>query len=227
MVSALKTVAESVIGILTLLMQVFVQQLEQQDVMIDENNQEIEGSTGHQLNAMMLELQNQRQMLESLMLNAKNQPRQIEAATSSPPQTSGPRGASSSAAPARNPSQAAAAPKAIAGIPLRTTTPSTTNRSWTEVYEEEELVVETIVEPAGNGVSHVPPLALPLPGNLSLEEWGGFEVTWGRKHRGRTFAEVLRTDLGYVQWSIDRYNSLSPEQKDFVRYCRTARPHLN
>lgn len=230
MVTALKTVAESVIGILTLLLQVFVQQLERQDVMIEENNQELEGSTGQQLNVMMVELQNQRQMLESLMSNIKNQPRQIEAAPSSPPQMAGPRGASSSAASTRTPSRAAAAPKAIAGIPLlRSSTPSTINHSWVEVCEpeEEELVVEAIVEPAAHVANHVPPLAIPLPGNLTLEERGAFEVNWGRKHRGRTFAEVLRSDPGYVQWSIDRYNGLSPEQKDFVRYCRTARPHLN
>ena len=63
-----------------------------------------------------------------------------------------------------------------------------------------------------------PALTLPLPGNLTLEEWGTNVIGFGRKQKGKTFETVMRQDPGYFQWSLARYASLMPEQQDFVRF---------
>ena len=54
----------------------------------------------------------------------------------------------------------------------------------------------------------------------SLNEWGRTQITWGRKHKGRTFIQVLRDDPGYFTWSRARFASLPPPQQDFVRFCQ-------
>lgn len=58
------------------------------------------------------------------------------------------------------------------------------------------------------------------PGNISLHEWGRKVVTWGKKHPGKTFFEVMETDMGYYEWSRKRYNSLPANQQEFVDYGR-------
>ena len=59
---------------------------------------------------------------------------------------------------------------------------------------------------------------LPLPGNLSLEEWGTNVINFGKKHKGKTYVSVMQRDPGYLTWSLSRYHSLMPEHQDFVRY---------
>ena len=60
----------------------------------------------------------------------------------------------------------------------------------------------------------------PAPMHLTLAEWGQRKVTWGKKHPGHTYFQVLSGDMGYFEWSLQRYNSLPPHQQDFVHYCR-------
>ena len=54
----------------------------------------------------------------------------------------------------------------------------------------------------------------------TVGDWGRCQVTWGKKHKGKTFLEVYQTDLGYYHWSLARFQSLPENQKDFVRYCQ-------
>jgi len=60
----------------------------------------------------------------------------------------------------------------------------------------------------------------PAPMQLTLAEWGQRKVTWGKKHPGKTYYQVLSEDMGYFEWSLQRYRSLPPHQQDFVDYCR-------
>ena len=67
---------------------------------------------------------------------------------------------------------------------------------------------------------HANTLRRVTPGNISIQEWGQKKITWGKKHPGRSFAETFHRDPGYLKWCSDRYNSLMPEQQEFVDYCR-------
>ncbi|CAL1130755.1 unnamed protein product [Cladocopium goreaui] len=75
--------------------------------------------------------------------------------------------------------------------------------------------VET-VEIYGNSNALVEQSAL----RLTLAEWGQRKISWGRKHPGRTYYQVLSEDMGYFEWSLSRYNSLPAPQQDFVDFCR-------
>lgn len=55
---------------------------------------------------------------------------------------------------------------------------------------------------------------------LTLAEWGQRKISWGRKHPGRTYYQVLSEDMGYFEWSLSRYHSLPAPQQDFVDFCR-------
>ena len=95
--------------------------------------------------------------------------------------------------------------------------------SWQEIEEVEEIVVQesvtAIVQPMPTSRGGVPPApTLPLPGNLTLAEWGTNVINFGRKHKGKTYASVMQQDPSYLQWSLARYGSLMPEHQDFVRY---------
>ncbi|CAK9026419.1 unnamed protein product [Durusdinium trenchii] len=58
----------------------------------------------------------------------------------------------------------------------------------------------------------------PLPPALA---WGTKVINWGKKHKGRhMYSNVRIEDPGYVQWLIQRFGSLIPEQKDYVSYVR-------
>ena len=92
-----------------------------------------------------------------------------------------------------------------------------------EIEEVEEILVQESLTTTSTPVmatrSVVPPApTLPLPGNLTLDQWGTNVVNFGRKHKGKTFAAVMHQDAGYLQWSLARYGSLTPEHQDFVRY---------
>ena len=94
--------------------------------------------------------------------------------------------------------------------------------SWEEIEEIEEVVIQQNIqmtpvnEPNNRGAPPVP--TMPLPGNLTLEEWGSNVISFGRKHKGKSFEAVMRQDPGYFHWSLARYSSLMPEQQDFVRF---------
>jgi hypothetical protein len=55
---------------------------------------------------------------------------------------------------------------------------------------------------------------------MSVGDWSQCRVTWGKKHKGKTYHQVLTLDPSYYQWAVARFQSLTPEQQDFVRYCQ-------
>ena len=67
-----------------------------------------------------------------------------------------------------------------------------------------------------------PDIPVTQPQGLTVAAWGQHVISWGKKHKGKRFCEVLKDDLGYYEWSRARYNSLPPDQQDFVRYCQVA-----
>ena len=75
--------------------------------------------------------------------------------------------------------------------------------------------VETVeIYGNNNALVEQPPL------RLTLAEWGQRKISWGRKHPGRTYYQVLSEDMGYFEWSLSRYHSLPAPQQDFVDFCR-------
>lgn len=38
-------------------------------------------------------------------------------------------------------------------------------------------------------------------GSLTLAEWGQRVISWGKKHRGKTFVHTMEADPGYLAWS--------------------------
>jgi hypothetical protein len=101
-----------------------------------------------------------------------------------------------------------------------------TNRvtNWQVLEESEE---EVIVDIEGRRLELSPVIpALPAgsaqraPCAMTVGDWGQTRIGWGKKHKGKTYAQVYHSDSGYFQWANARYNSLTPEIQDFVRYCR-------
>eukprot|EP00435_Cladocopium_sp_Y103_P010390 s526_g2.t1 len=215
MVSVLKTIAEAIIHLLTLLLQILVHQLEKQEVIVEsdtQNDPELHAS----LQEMMHQINVQRASLEALKGEISKSPEKKPKAvmTSGPSQSAGSSVMMTAAQPKNLTQRRVPAPSVTSVAP-----------SWEEVEEIEEIVVQETVSVAP--VSRVAnrgqlpdptPLTLPLPGNLSLEEWGTNTITFGRKHKGKSYAEVMQKDPGYLQWSLARYHSLMPEHQDFVRY---------
>ena len=218
MVSALKSIAEALIHLLTLLLQIFVNQLEKQEVLTEmetENNPE----TQMQLQEMMKQIQLQSASLEALkdeINNPKKTPEKKTRAITPSVATSTSTGSSM---------------MIVAGPPTgmtqrRVKAPSVVSQaaSWEEIEEVEEILIQQNLQGvpltmASNRSQQVPPApTLPLPGHLSLEEWGSNTINFGRKHKGKTFATVMQQDPGYLNWSLARYASLMPEHQDFVRY---------
>ena len=96
---------------------------------------------------------------------------------------------------------------------------------------------------AGMPVAHSPPAALgppktsraptshavPMPsGNNqvaltshALESWGRKQVSWGRKHQGKTFEWTYNNDQGYVKWLLARKDSMTEDAEDFGNYSIT------
>ena len=67
------------------------------------------------------------------------------------------------------------------------------------------------------------PLGVMIPRastQMTVADWGQCRVTWGKKHKGRTYMQVWRQDPSYYQWAVARFASLTPEVQDFVRFCQ-------
>ena len=218
MVHAFKTIAEALIRLLTLLLQILVQQLEKQEVLA-ETEIEAEPETQVHLQEMMNQIHAQGATLEALKeaisTTQKVPEKKVRAQPMIAPQSSA---AGSSNTLVRTPN----APV----IQRKSRAPSVVSQaaSWQEIeVEEETLFVQEANIPLSNdliqGRNMVPPApTLPLPGNLTLAEWGTNTVNFGRKHKGKTFQQVMERDPGYLQWSLARYGSLMPEHQDFCRF---------
>ena len=204
MVTTLKTITEA---ILHLLLQIFVHQLEKQENAIEVDS-EPDVMTQSQLLEMMQQIQVQKTASDALkdeVINQKRSPERVERLGN---KASGP-SASAGSAMKNHP---------VPSIPLnqrRNPAPSITSQaaSWQEIEEVEEIVAQesltAIVQPMPTSRGGVPPApTLPLPGNLTLAEWGTNVIKFGRKHKGKTYASVMQQDPNYLQWSLARYGSL-------------------
>ena len=217
MVSMLKTIAEAIIHLLTLLLQIFVHQLEKQEV-ITETEIETDPQIHGQLQEMMNQINMQKTALENLKDELMAQKKPNERKSRGPIMGAGTAGAS------------AGSSTVLMSLPQTTMThcrgkaPWVVSHaaSWEEIEEIEEVMIQQNIqmtpvnEPNNRGAPPVP--TMPLPGNLTLEEWGSNVISFGRKHKGKSFETVMRLDPGYFHWSLARYSSLMPEQQDFVRF---------
>ncbi|CAL1128033.1 unnamed protein product [Cladocopium goreaui] len=210
MVSALKTIAEALIRLLTMLLQILVQQLEKQEILA-EMEIENEPETHAHLQDMMRQIQQQGATLEALR-------EELEVQKKTPEKKVRP--------------QPAAAPMSIASMTSGSSTPLSKPQvpnvsqrksrapsvvsqaaSWQEIEAEEETILVqemalSVPVELTQGRASVPPApTLPLPGNLTISEWGTNMINFGRKHKGKTFSEVMEKDPGYLQWSLARYGS--------------------
>ena len=52
---------------------------------------------------------------------------------------------------------------------------------------------------------------------MTIGDWSQCRITWGKKHRGQTYVQVLRTDPGYYLWALARFNSDSRDSRFFPR----------
>lgn len=243
MMNSLKTVAEAVISLLTMLLQFLIHQLENVPEDSDSPPEMMQTMEG-----MVQELQNQRAMLQSLM----SQRAQNRAAQGSTGNSTGAEG-SPKIPTARSPQRALTGTPNTDSLPVtstrvaqslqrhaapnaaETTTAVTTRVSNWEMLEEEEVIVDLEGRQIELGAA-VPrvDLSAPLMGatsnlgaliprastQMTVGDWAQCRVTWGKKHRGQTYVQVLRTDPGYVQWALARFNSLTPDIQDFVKYCQ-------
>ena len=234
MMGSLRTVAEAVVSLLTLLLQFMIHQLEGLP-----ENPENPPEMMQTLGSMVQELQNQRTLLQSLM--SQGHPRQsirdstgasTQAESSpkmpaprSPPTVLAPRVVDVNSLPVSSQRVTQAIHRQLEA-PASEAATMVTNRvtNWQVLEESEE---EVIVDIEGRRLELSPVIpALPAgsaqraPCAMTVGDWGQTRIGWGKKHKGKTYAQVYHSDSGYFQWANARYNSLTPEIQDFVRYCR-------
>ena len=232
-VQALKNLANLVMSVLTMLLQVSMQMIE------GEIQQDSADLTQH-LEQMYGQLDQQRTFLQAL-INHQQGRSSTTLHNQGPPETTNAaayRQAMAQKSPTRSTpprdvlSKSSNVPSRIAGIPIPQ------SGSPTPVVPELEGCGSSVWEvmSASSLGGHVPledmqvvavqaasgpaTLRSVTPGNISIHEWGQKVIAWGKKHPGKTFAEVLRTDPGYFSWISARYTSLPPNQQEFVDYCR-------
>ena len=240
MMTALKTVSEALIGLLTMLLQFLVHQLE-----VQPEESESPSEAMQTMESMVLELQNQRNLLQSLMSSSGAQRRRgqnsggttsmPEGSTTmlprSPPtqtvQTAAPTDVNTPPVSSQRVAQALQR-QALANQAENATVMTTRVSNWQVLAESEEE--EVILDLEGRRLDVSPPLIGTTSAlgsmnprastQMTVGEWGQCRITWGKKHKGHTYHQVLRTDPGYYQWSLARFQSLPPNQQDFVKYCQ-------
>jgi hypothetical protein len=238
MMNSLKTVAEALIGLLTMLLQFLIYQLE-----VQPEGQEDPPEVMQTMESMVRELQNQRSLLQSLMSSSGAQrPRGpiSSGATTGAVASSSPMPRTPPALPLAVPTDPNNLPvssqrvtqalqrQALANAPENTAILTTRVSNWQVLAESEEEEVILDVEGRRLDVSPSTVRAASVLGTLgpntspqmTVGEWRQCRITWGKKHKGHTYAQVLRSDPGYFQWSLARFQSLPPNQQDFVKFCQ-------
>jgi len=237
MLTTLKNVSESIIGLLTLLLQVLVHQLETQPVIEDENDQD-PSMNSSELNQtmtnMLQELQNQRTVLQGLVtaqtLSSSSPPTRSRASQALTA------GATTTARtnPGNAPRSTPMMTQVMQALPSapsnRSSSPAgTTTSAWILAEEEEEFLTE-IEHPDHPGLIGM--MRTPIPSSpptviasttaqpRTIGTWGQTQIVWGKKHKGKTYLEVYQNDIGYYHWSLARFNSLPENQQDFVKFCQ-------
>ena len=229
MLTAIKTVSEAVMGILTLLLQVMVQQLE-----VQSNNPEEDPESPPEvlqtMESMVRELQHQREVLQGLQVSMqtsdRNQrsevPRSVRQVANSPARAA----PASLAAGSVNNSLVAEAFRQAQLVPVnrdfdQQSRGGHSTRTWAFVEESEEELIMEAPRRGGSTTTARPPHVNQVNRSAAarmLIEWGQSQIT-GKKHKGKTFLQVLREDPGYYAWSLARLASLPPPQQEFVRFC--------
>jgi hypothetical protein len=210
-VSLFKAVAESLIQVMTMLLQMLIQHLELSSAtnLMEEAHME----TAQQIQIMMEELQSQRALLENLNHQRLTQTGMSTAANPEMPKHV-------SKAKMSTGAKSSLAQTGSAGSRKQTTlTSSPAPMMWcleesdNDVFVEEEEELEIVHQVQ----RQVPPM-MPIPKAVPFEEWGTHLVTWGKKHKGKSFEATIRVDPQYFDWCQSRFLSLTPEMQDFVRY---------
>lgn len=226
MLTSLKNVSESMIGLLTLLLQVLVHQLENQPL-TEDNDEPPNAEVTQTMNTMLQELQNQRQVLQGLVANQMRPvERQIVPSTAA---SSQPAPASSRTRSTPTPAQQPVLNNTLVNralqdlhVPASAMPGSPAQSTWILAEEEEEYEEMLIPEVARTRFrsGNTRTATQPLTAQVSVAEWGMTVITWGKKRKGKTYQEVFRNDIGYYHWSLARFQSLPANQQDFVRYCQ-------
>ena len=242
MMSSLKTVAEAVISLLTMLLQFLIHQLE---VMPDdaENPSEMMGV----MESMVQELQNQRSVLQSLMTTSRDAQKRgargstgdstsagvpaLETTPQSPPSQSMPMPSCPNQMSVNSQRVAQVLQRPPLALANEQTTITGRVANWQLIEEMEEEVVLDLegrnlmgpnLSPANvlGSTGALGPLIPTASAQMTVGDWSQCRVTWGKKHKGKTYHQVLTLDPSYYQWAVARFQSLTPEQQDFVRYCQ-------
>ena len=205
-------VAESLLQVLTLLLQVMIQHIEIAPAV--NPNAEAPAEANAQIQSMMEELHSQRLILENIMQQRKLAPQKelSNQATKSHKSKS-----------LANPSMPTGLSGTGATVGTASGGSSRPPMSWCLAESDEELIVEEdeieIISPEiPQATKSNPPARPTLTPQRSIEEWGSQIVSWGKKHRGKTFDQTLQQDPGYFTWCQKRFMSLTPEMQDLVRY---------
>ena len=182
---------------------------------------------------MLQELQNQRTVLQNLVANQINPTTARTSRTSRPPTSQAAltnvNPTTSQTRPTTSPMMSRVVPQLSNAVASHGgSSPVGTVTSWV-VAEEEEILTAEMTEAAMINMLRAPMQSLAAPASppptvtsqpRTVGDWGRCQVTWGKKHKGKTFLEVYQTDLGYYHWSLARFQSLPENQKDFVRFCQ-------
>ena len=205
-------VAESLIQVLTLLLQVMIQHIEIAPAV--NPNAEAPPESNAQIQSMMEELHSQRMILENIMQQRKLNPQ--KAVSSQATKNHKSKSMANPSMPAGHSGTGVSAGMANDGT-------SRPPMSWCLAESDEELIVEEdeieIISPEIQQAAKPNPPARPtMTPQRSIEEWGSQIISWGKKHRGKTFDQALQQDPGYLTWCQKRFMSLTPEMQDLVRY---------
>ena len=79
------------------------------------------------------------------------------------------------------------------------------------------------LEPTAASTTPKPSSAEPQPQMAAIMLWGQKVISFGTKHRGRSYATVYETDQGYLEWTRSRLSNLTDAQKDLIHYADARR----
>ena len=216
-INILKETANIIMGTLTLVLQVSMNMIEVKDSHRPEEEEQMPLLTS-QLQSVCQEMMRQRALLQRL---AESQNRVTSPGIMTPPQISSlpleqlsmPLQATLSDEEEIDDAFSVVSSVKPMAIPKNLKSPEKKQRAASSRATAQPPALENVPMP-------MPSSPAEAPTRLPLAEWGQRKITWGKKHPGRTYFQVLSEDMGYFEWSLSRYRSLPPHQQDFVDFCR-------
>ena len=213
-VTLFKAVAEALIQVMTMLLQMLIQHLEVQTDPHDPNEAPLE--TSQQIQLMMEELHSQKATLDQVLQQRKSD--QVSMGKTKTGQSSQ---AARCKIATRTP-QAAVQSGTGSNRKMMSPGASSTPMMWClDESDEDVLVAEEELEIVETTTTQIPRISVverSAATHPPFEDWGKHVITWGKKHKDKTFEQVMIMDVGYFEWCQRRYTSLVPEMKEFVRY---------